>query len=50
MKYIKFHSVTWWAGIALLIKATATTIIEKSIDVQGFAEGLGLIGIRGAIR
>ena len=49
MKYFKPKSVTFWSGIALLIKAVAQSIIEKNVDFAGIAEGLAVIGIRAAI-
>ena len=43
-KYIKPTSATWYSGIALI----AFGVMNK--DVQSIFEGLGLIGIRGAIK
>jgi hypothetical protein len=43
-KYFKPRSVTWWAALALL----AHGILTK--DLQQIFEGLGGIGLRGAIR
>ena len=48
-KYIKPTSVTWWSVVALLMKAVATSVIEKRLDFEGLAEALALIGLRGAI-
>jgi len=50
MKYFKPKSVSWWAGVSILVKAIAQSIIEKSIDVEGISQGLGIIGIRGAFK
>ena len=49
-KYFKPKSLTWWSGVALLIKAVAYSIIEQNIDVAGIAEGLAVIGFRSAIK
>lgn len=49
-KYFKPKSVTWWAGVGLLVKAVATSVIEQRIDVQGFMEAAAVIGVRGAIK
>ncbi len=43
-KYLKPKSLTWLAGMALI----AYGIISK--DYSKIGEGLGLIGIRGAIK
>ena len=50
MKYFKPKSVTWWSGIGLLITGIATSIIEKKLDMVTITQGLGLIGVRAAIR
>lgn len=49
MKYFKPKSVTFWAGITLLIQGIATSVIEKRIDIVTISEGMAAIGIRAAI-
>ena len=66
MKYIKPKSVTWWAGVAMVVMGGVLGIddgydLGASIDVLRawtggmgasvlIAQGAGLIGIRGAMK
>ena len=50
MKYFRPKSLTFWAGVSMLIKAIATSTIEKRVDFEGFIQAFGAIGIRAAIK
>lgn len=53
MKYFQPKSVTWLAGLGLIITGVSKCLAEGGISVEGIAligEGLGLIGIRGALK
>ena len=48
MKYIKPTSLTWWAGLGLLITGVVESIQTKSISPH-VAEGLAAIGLRATL-
>ncbi len=49
MKYFKPKSLTWWAGIGLIIVGVTESIATKSISTT-LIEGLTAIGLRGALK
>ena len=49
MKYIKPKSVTWLSGLALLLQGLAPLLEKQMPDWVKVSEGLGLIGLRGAM-
>jgi hypothetical protein len=53
MKYFQPKSVTWWSGLALVAvgvyQAYSDGNLSAALSDPHVAQGLGLIGIRGAI-
>ncbi len=49
MKYFKPRSLTWWAGLGLVIIGVTESVATKSISTT-LIEGLAAIGFRGALK
>lgn len=49
MKYINPKSMTFWAGLGLLLTGVATSFAEKRLDMVTISEGLAAIGLRQAL-